>query len=460
MKKHLQIILAALLIICAFTGCAGQRNLAGQSSSPEHRNVSNTDNSSIATSEQEEMQDNSFSEEDYQKLLALRFDGYKNMTISNFRNCVSELTDTAEYQELLERFSKSETLYELKDTNETASFLFYILPLAGDEWKSRNYIGEVTGTDNARLEYSFTLTVLDADRLMIKDYNDTRLGVIKTMQTILINQTKEELQNDAAMRAYIQAYVDDFLPYMQTSELSVAIEFAYFPLQATEKEQQSSELDSSKELESRRYSNGTKDDYRSLLALKTPDYQNMPVSDFNSALLAWANEDHERMERIDEDTKWNDFPVTLTAEELSFVKMTVFLSGMENGKAIQSIYTGTEPYSPSYGEYLPEKITIRDAARCSLYYQFSYSISETESVTVGERDCQIEGMINAVQTFWSDMDVKSALKMSEGDIVEELEKIAAAYSNGHITITINKEKIHWECAENEDILQDAGKNKR
>ena len=39
------------------------------------------------------------------------------------------------------------------------------------------------------------------------------------------------------------------------------------------------------------------------------------------------------MERIDEDTKFNDFSVTLTAEELSFVKLTVFLSGMENGKS-------------------------------------------------------------------------------------------------------------------------------
>lgn len=445
MKKHLQIIFASLLIICAFTGCAGQRNLAGQSSSMEQRNVSNTNNTSITTSEQGEMQDNSFSEEDYQKLLALRFDGYKNMTITNYRNCVAELTDTAEYRELLERFSKSETLYELKDTNEIASFLFYILPLAGDDWKTRSYIGEVTGIDNARLEYSVTLTVLDADRLMLKDYDDTRLGVIETMQVILINKTKEELRNEAAMQAYIQAYVDDYLPYMQTPELSVEIEFAYFPLQTTEEEQQGSEMDNSGEMETRRYSNGTKDDYRSLLALKTPDYLNMSVADFNSALLAWANEDFERMERIDEDIKWNDFPVTLSAEELSFVKLTIFLSGMENGKAIQSIYTGTEPESPCYGEYLPEKITIRDAAGCSLYYQFSYSISETEAVTVGERDRQIEGMINAVQTFWSDTDVQSALKMSESDIVKELENIAATYCTDHITITINKENIHWEC---------------
>lgn len=54
----------------------------------------------------------------------------------------------------------------------------------------------------------------------------------------------------------------------------------------------------------------TEEDYRSLLALKTPNYQNMSIADF------------------------------LTAEELSFVKLTVFLSGMENGKYVQSIYSG------------------------------------------------------------------------------------------------------------------------
>ena len=59
--------------------------------------------------------------------------------------------------------------------------------------------------------------------------------------------------------------------------------------------------------------------------------------------MEWANENHERMERINEDTAYNDFQIALTAEELSFVKMTVFLSGMENGKAVQGIYTETQP---------------------------------------------------------------------------------------------------------------------
>ena len=33
------------------------------------------------------------------------------------------------------------------------------------------------------------------------------------------------------------------------------------------------------------YSNGTEEDYRSLLTLKTPDYQNTPIKDFNTALF-------------------------------------------------------------------------------------------------------------------------------------------------------------------------------
>ena len=93
-------------------------------------------------------------------------------------------------------------------------------------------------------------------------------------------------------------------------------------------------------------------------------------------------------------------------------------------KAIQSSYAETE-LNPYYGEYLPEKITSGslDVARCSLYYQFSYRISETETVTVGERDRQIENMINAVQTFWGDMDVESALKMNENDIAKNWKRL-------------------------------------
>ena len=441
MKKYLTIILATLFTMSVFTGCARR------SSSPEQSNVSTT-NSPITTSEPGEMPDNSFSKEEYQKLLALQLDGYEDMTVSDYRNHIAKLTDTAEYRDLLERFWKSQILYGVKDTDGTASFLFYVLPLAGDEWETQNFSEEVRTSntaDNTRLEYSFSLTILDADTLTIREYNATRLNVIKGMQDILGDKTVEELQNTNSILADIQSDTDNLIKQLETEKMEISIEYAYFPAPIQGIDKENSQSQEGSEQETREYSNGTEEDYRSLLTLKTPDYQNTPIKDFNTSLLAWANENRERMERIDEDTKFNDFSVTLTAEELSFVKLTVFLSGMENGKAIQSSYTETE-LKPYYGEYLPEKITSGnlDVARCNLYYQFSYRISETETVTVGERDRQIENMINAVQTFWGDMDVESALKMNENDIAKKLEEIAAIYTTDHITITINKEQIHFE----------------
>ncbi len=427
MKKYLSILLAVLVMASVQIAFAG----------------SNVD---VPAGAWKDMPDDSFSKEDYQKLLALQFDDYQHMTVSEFQNRVWKMTDTPEYMELLGRFSRSETLYQLKDNDETAWFLFYILePLTAEKWQTRTYSGAAESdlpfpADNATLEYTYTLTILNADKVMIKDYNDMRLGVKDMMWGILRNRAKEELQNEALMHTEIKAYVDEMLPYLQTSEVSIAIDYAYFPLSAENDNDACEGFDD--DVEWRRYPNGTEEDYRALLTLKTPYYENMPLADFNSALLDWTNENSERMERISEDAGWNDFQVALTAEELAFVKQTVFLSGMENGKAIQSSYAG-QPIRPYYEEALPQK-TENGAAWCSLYYQFSYSISDADTVTVGERDRQIEGMINAVRAFWNNTDVESLLKMSESDIVQELEILAAAYSTDDITITTSEEQVHFE----------------
>lgn len=451
MKKYLSFVFAALLIMSTIAGCAGQSNKSEQ-------NVASGTNALASTLESEDIPDDSFSEEDYEKLLTLQFDDYRHMTISEFQNKVWEMTDTQEYMELLERLLGSKTLYQMKDSDETAWFLFYILePLTAENWQTRTYSGAAESNlhapaENARLEYTYTITILAPDKVMIKDYNDMRLSVKDALDDILRNRTKEELQNDTLMLTELKTYVDEILPDLQTPEVSIAIEYAYFSPPA-DNDNHANEYQSGN-VEQRRYPNGTEEDYRSLLALRTPDYQNMSIAAFSDSLLEWVNEDIERSERIDEDTKLNDFPVSLAAEELSFVKLTVYLSGMENGKMIQSIYTGVEPYSPYCGEYLPEKTVTGNSyvARCSLYYQFSYSISDVETVTVGERDSQIESMINAVQTFWNDTDVESVLKMSEKDILAELEKDAATYSTDHVLITINKEYIHFECMDERQYM--------
>lgn len=453
-KKFLMGLFAGLLIVTVFAACEKQNAAMQNSSESAYVPISGAQKSYS-----ENISDMQSDKRDLQKLHDLMFDNYGRMTISEFQNKVWKMIDTDEYRDYLEQLSKDEAFNQMKDSDEDAYFMFCILePLTAEKWRSREYSGAVVSdfpnpSDNASLEYVFKLNILDADKIYVKDYVDVRTGVTDTMNDILKNRTKEELRNWSFMETDIQTYIDDFLRYMQTPEISIEIEFAYYPLSAAEDEQQSAVLNENGEKETRRYSNSTEEDYRSLLALKK-NYRNMTIANFDKALLEWANENHERMERIDEDTAYNDFQIALTAEELSFVKMTVFLSGMENGKEVQSIYTETPPSNPCYGEYLPQKTTNENgmAAWCSLYYQFSYSISDTETVTVGERDRQIEGMINAICAFWNDTDIESILKMSESDIVKELEKIAAAYSTDNVTITTTEEQVHFECMDERGIM--------
>lgn len=438
MKKHLSIMLLVFLNISVLTGCNKQNNTVQNGMSAV----------GTLNSTQElinDFPDKAFSSEDYQMLLALQVDGYEDMSVSTFQNQIWKLTDSKEYKELIEEFSKSEILYNVKDSNKIAAFLFNVLvPLTAEKWQSRIYNGYAATdypypSDNAALEYSITLTILNPDTLTVREYDTVRFNLIHDIQNMLNKQAMEELQNTVSMELIIETEVDTLIKKYQTDEIKISIEYAYFPLF----EQNENKNLLNKEQEKRVYSNGTEEDYRTLLALKTPDFQNMSLVVFNATLLRWANDDYERMERISEDTAWNDFQVRLSDEELSFVKLTVLLSGMENANSIQSNYTKEIEENPVYTDTLPQKI-IDKYAWCSLTYQFTYHVSDRNVISVGERDHQIAGAINSIKTFWENTDIESMLKMNDSDIIEKLEKIAATYSTDEITIEIDKKRVHFE----------------
>ena len=200
------------------------------------------------------------------------------------------------------------------------------------------------------------------------------------------------------------------------------------------------------EQERREYPNGTEEDYRSLLELKTADYQTRSVADFNMDLLEWANESYERMERINIDIAQQDFSVNLDSDELSFVALTTWLSGVENGKYVQSINTGRKEEDPGYNQYLPSKTAEENGygAWCDLFYQFSYHIADKETLTVGERDYCIGSMMNGIQDFWNETDLEEMLSMTKDDVISKLKEIAEEYSNDDISITIHEDSVGFE----------------
>lgn len=445
MKKYVSIILAVLVAASVLTGCTGRAN------APEQRIVSNTD-TPTDTQEPEDVPDTSFSKEDHEKLLALQFEDYRHMTIAEFQNKVWEMTDTPEYSELLNRLSKDEALYALRDSDETAAFIYYVLePLTKEKWQTNTYSGAATsnfpaGENNARLEYTYTLTILAADKVKVKDYCDTQTGVKDAMNSMMLNRMKEQLQSEEYMLAELKTFVDGILPEFQTPELAVDIEYVYFPLSVEAENGQGTGSNNDVDQGQRTTPNGTENDYCSLLALKTPDYREMSLADFNAALLAWADEDYERMERINEDGRWDDCQVPLSEDERSFVELTVFLSGKENGQASRSAYTGAPENDPWHDQYLPARFGASGgrSGYCALYYQFSWHIADKEATTVGERDRQISGMMKAVQDFWNGTDTEELLKMSETDIVVKLQEITGKYSTSNITITTSEEYVQFE----------------
>ena len=206
------------------------------------------------------------------------------------------------------------------------------------------------------------------------------------------------------------------------------------------------------EQESREYPNGTEEDYRSLLELKTADYQARSVADFNMDLLEWANESYERMERINIDIAQQDFSVNLDSDELIFVALTTWLSGVENGKYVQSINTGRKEEDPGCNQYLPSKTAEENGynAWCDLFYQFSYHIADKETLTVGERDYCIGSMMNGVQDFWNETDLEEMLSMTKDDVISKLKEIAEEYSNDDISITIYEDSVGFEKMDERD----------
>ena len=367
MKNHKKTIMtlltAAVLLIAAFmTGCTKQTQASNQ-------------DVALGTN---------FSDEEFAKLSALQFDGYEEMTVSEFQNKVWELTDTNEYRSLLERFFLDTALYEQKDSHALASFLFYTLePLTAEKWQTREFRGDATTDDpsavgHASLEFVYSLTVQNADTLTVGEYNAACLGVANGLQSILQDKTKEQLKSDSSMQKAIDSEIEELKEQWDTDDLQISVKYFFMPL--SELDAGNGKQDNSLQGQERRENpNSTEEDYRSLLQLKTTDYQSKSVADFNMELLEWADNNSERMARITDDVAYQDFSVDLSNDELSFVTLTTWLSRVENGKHVQSHDTGQAEEDPSYNQYLPLKTAGENgysSAWCNLYYQFSYHIAD------------------------------------------------------------------------------------
>ena len=210
--------------------------------------------------------------------------------------------------------------------------------------------------------------------------------------------------------------------------------------------------------EQREFPQATAEDYASFLTLRTENYQDLPLADFNARLLDWANANSDAYDRINCDVLWDDYGVELDLLDKQFVAHTCRLSGTENGQMIRGLYTGQEA-DPGFAANLPmrdQKIDGVTAAWCDLYYDISYHISDKSACTVGERDACVGEMKNAVAAFWQDTELDALLAMSEEDVVKQFNTWASLCGTEHVSFHhITGDHIHYEHADERHIYDES-----
>lgn len=526
------------------------------------------------TAAEDEVQKTSdFTSTEYEKLLALQLEGYREMNISDYQEAVWRLTDTREYRDLLERFSQDETLYAVyegkkkadKRLMELVTFFYTIYePLTAENWRTRDFGGFAitdfpNASDNATLEYTVTMTIQDAKRLTVEDYDTARRLVMNNLNQIF--ETHEwlpmELRDEEQMHTVLDEEITCIKKEWADDRLGIAISYHYTPLgelpidemevwqqesfdewehlcapyvpfgltyqydqridefrmyfegkevraiydtkqnlflsahagvgegiytddaidiyveyddtkisglrQATPEEM--AEATKKRRAVTDAYKNGqeedvpaTQEDYQSLFTLMTSDYRSKTIAEFNEELLDWTNRNFDRKERIAVDNSYEDYRVALTEEERVFAAVTAHLSGLENAAYVRSIQKD-EPvrdvvnkvFLHSREEYSRDS---RRSAWCSLYYTFSYHISDKDTVRIGERDSAVGGMMDSIRGFWEASTVDQLVQMTEKEMLETLHAIAEKYSSRGITITILDDQTAFEAMD-ERVVDEA-----
>ncbi len=186
---------------------------------------------------QEDREQEKVTDQERDMLYALQFNGYEEMTVSAFQDKIWTLTDTAAYRELLDRVEHDEAMYEARNTDDTADFLFNVLePLTAERWQEREFGGAVsvsgsdaplqenTVYDMAVLEYVMKLTILDADALTVGDYTSVRLEMADRISNMMLDYTEEMLADETRMYNEIESRLYELTAELSTEALRVDVD--------------------------------------------------------------------------------------------------------------------------------------------------------------------------------------------------------------------------------------------
>lgn len=184
------------------------------------------------------------SDDESEKLLALWFEGYESMTVTEFQEKAWELTDTEEYRKLIEDFTKSEYAIQMEEGKEADAlnaymdYFYHVFePLTAERWQTREFNGAVVmnlepeGREQASLEYVISFHFLKPDELKVEEYRDARLLIREDMRSFLQGRTEEELSDQANLQRDVREIVNQIEKKYSSDKLEVSLAYSLLPLE-------------------------------------------------------------------------------------------------------------------------------------------------------------------------------------------------------------------------------------
>lgn len=157
--------------------------------------------------------DADFAVHEYPLLVSLRPEGFEAMTVNEFRTAVLMAMDAEEerYQIELDRAFRDNRLDRIRYTDPDAAFILNTLaPLTAGQWE-RFTIGGFFTDEAGMAEYRYTVEILDAGNLSMKDYDGVWKGMAAGINAVLQSAPASALEDPAGMRRLLETAANSIL---------------------------------------------------------------------------------------------------------------------------------------------------------------------------------------------------------------------------------------------------------
>lgn len=402
--------------------------------------------------------DSDFVRQEYPLLLALRTGDWQDLTLSAFRAEKQEAiaADEAAYFAEIDSCTRDNRMDRIRYTDPDASFVLNtLIPLVAEKWDSWRY-GGMANDEAGYVEYSFTLTIRDANAVTVRQRDEAWQGMSAAIQSAYKNATAAQRQDADRMQAMLQTAAETAAASANPG-LLVELDYIQYMPDNVAQDGGKSAGDASDELIP---PPATNEQLNLLFALMTPGYKEQTVEEFRISLLeTYQNKGEERymeaIEAVDRDFSLGWQPYPLTYEQLLFLQTTLPASNCENltltispsffGARFDPSMTGSayrERTGPAHGNDDVLLFMVRPD------YLLTWRMQDPGSLTVGERDAALNGVLVGVQEF-IDSQTEDALVGGQAALQAEIDRLVEISSTLNIKVEVSE--LHYQVLDERNL---------